>query len=66
MLLDNLSAHGCKALKDDFYNKQLLLQRINSEDVNPEQLDSWIKRKLEREDVLNLLITSVQLLQQFN
>ena len=50
ILLVNPSAHGCKALKNDFYNKQLLLQRINPEEVNSEHLDSWIKWKLEREE----------------
>ena len=50
ILLGNPSAHDYKALKNDFYNKQLLLQRINPEEVNSEHLDSWIKWKLEREE----------------
>ena len=53
ILLDNPSAHVCKALKNDFHNQQSLLQRINSQRVNSDHLDSWIKWRLVREEELN-------------
>ena len=50
ILLANPFAHVWKSIKKDFLIQHSVLQRINLQRVNSDQLHSWIKWRLEREE----------------